>query len=135
MNTAIQNKFSLALMSYLDSRRKEIGMSMKILSQRSALGMRTVQRALSGNEPNVTLNTVLSIADALKVELPMPREIVSAYRVRREQAERKATVLAATVQGTSALEAQAVPRKALLEIEEELADRLATGSRRQLWSN
>ncbi|MDO8434808.1 MAG: helix-turn-helix domain-containing protein [Candidatus Binatus sp.] len=132
---ANQNKFSLALFRHLDGRRKEIGMSMKILAQRSGLGMRTVQRVLSGNEPNATLNTVLSIAHALRVEFPMPREIVSARLVRREQAEQKATRLASMVQGTSALEAQAVPKEALLEIREEIADKLAAGSRRRLWSN
>ncbi len=136
MTTAIENKFSLALFRYLDGRRKELGMSMRILAQRSGLGMRTVQRVLSGNEPNPTINTVLSIAQALRVELqPRPRKIVSARLVRREQAERKATELASMVQGTSALEAQAVPKEALLEIREEIADKLAAGSRRQLWSS
>lgn len=134
MTMAIKNKCSLALFRYLDGRRKEIGMSMKILAQRSGLGMRTVQRVLSGDEPTANINTILSIAHALRVEL-QPREIAPARLVRREQAEWKATKLASMVQGTSALEAQAVPKEALLEIRAEIADKLAAGSMRQLWSS
>lgn len=134
MNSAAQKDLSLALFRFLDGRRKELGMSARVLAERSGVGMRTVQRILSGHEPAANINTVLSIACALEVEL-RPIATVSAHSVRRAQAERKASKLASMVQGTSALESQAVPDEALREIKEEVAGKLLSGSRRQLWAS
>jgi hypothetical protein len=38
------------------------------------------------------------------------------------------------VQGTSALESQAIPKNDLREIEDEIAARLLSGSSRELWA-
>jgi transcriptional regulator with XRE-family HTH domain len=125
---------AVELMRQLRQRRKELGMSMRIVAEKSGLGLRTVQRVLSGKELTAKLTTVLAIAEALRVHL-QPIEIASSHSVRRQQAKRKAAELAAMVQATSALEAQAVPAKALREIEEQIASQLIHGSRRQLWSS
>ena len=122
------------LMRQLRQRRKELGMSMRVVAEKSGVGLRTVQRVLSGEELTAKLTTVLAIAEALRVEL-QPIEVASSHSVRRQQAKRKAAELAAMVQATSALEAQAVPQKALREIEEQIASQLIHGSRRQLWSS
>ena len=119
------------LLRQLESRRKELGMTKQALSQRTGLGSRTVQRVLSGRDAGTTLDTILAIADALKVRLEP--KIAPVYRVRREQAMKKASKLATMVQGTSALEAQAVPERDLREIKQEIAAKLISGSGRQLW--
>jgi hypothetical protein len=108
-------------------------MSFRVLAERSGLGLRTVQRVLSLEEPAARLDTVLQIADALSVEL-CPKEIGTAHRVRQRAAQRKAVRLASMVQGTSALESQAIPKNDLREIEDEIAARLLSGSSRELWA-
>ena len=108
-------------------------MSFRVVAERSGLGLRTVQRVLSLQEPGARLDTVLQIADALSVELCL-REIGTAHRVRKREAAKKAVRLAAMVQGTSALESQAVPKNDLREIKDEIAARLLSGSSRELWA-
>ncbi|MGH7812433.1 MAG: helix-turn-helix domain-containing protein [Candidatus Binataceae bacterium] len=127
------NHSALELMRHLDARRKALGMSVRLVARESGIGMRTAQRLLSGKEPSVRFDTLLSIADALKVRLRAV-DIGPAHAVRAAQARRKAAGLAAMVQGTSALEAQAVPPKALREIQGEIAADLLGGSRRRLWA-
>lgn len=108
-------------------------MSMKALAERSGVGLRTVQRVLSKREPNARLDTVLRIADALNVELRF-KEAGSAQSIRKIAATRKAARLASMVQGTSALESQAIPRSDLRDIEADIAASLLTGSSRHLWA-
>jgi transcriptional regulator with XRE-family HTH domain len=122
------------LIDQLSRRRKELGMSMAVVAQRSGVGMRTVQRVLSGLEPTARLSTVLSIAQALGLKL-QPIEVASSRSIRWNQAKQKAAELAGMVQGTSALEAQAIPDRALRQIEDEIASELVRGPRRQLWSS
>ena len=76
---------------------------------------------------------MLQIADALNIEL-RPKEVGSAHLVRKRQAMKKAANLASMVQGTSALESQAIPKNDLRDIKAEMAARLSTGSSRQLWA-
>jgi transcriptional regulator with XRE-family HTH domain len=127
------NDAALNLVRHLNDRRKELGMSMETVARKSGVGMRTVQRVLSGRDPSAKLDTVLRIADTLGVIL-LPKDRVAAHDLVRKQAVQKATELAGMVQGTSALEAQAVSKKALLEIRDDIASDLIRGSRRQLWA-
>jgi transcriptional regulator with XRE-family HTH domain len=127
------NNSAERLLSRLAGRRKDLRMSFRNVAERSGLGLRTVQRVLSLQEPTARLDTVLQIAEALNVEL-RPRDAGTAHRVRKREAEKKAVRLASMVQGTSALESQAIPKNDLREIREEIADRLLSGSSRQLWA-
>lgn len=127
------NDSALSLLRHLNERRIQLGMSMQTVARRSGVGMRTVQRVLSGRDPSAKLDTVLRIADTLGVGL-LPKNRGAAHHVVRKQALRKATELAGMVQGTSALEAQALSKKALLEIRDDIASDLIRGSRRQLWA-
>lgn len=127
------NERALRLLSKLASRRKHLRMSFRAVAERSGLGLRTVQRVLSLEEPTARLDTVLQIADALSVELS-PKEVGTAHRVRKREAAKKAVRLASMVQGTSALESQAIPKNDLREIKDEIATRLLSGSSRELWA-
>jgi transcriptional regulator with XRE-family HTH domain len=132
MNASANSRAAILLNS-LAARRKELRMSLQVVAKRSGLGLRTVQRVLSEREPNAKLDTVLRIADALNIEL-RPKEAGSAHLVRKRQAMKKAANLASMVQGTSALESQAIPKNDLRDIKAEMAARLSTGSSRQLWA-
>jgi hypothetical protein len=127
------NERALRLLSKLASRRKHLRMSFRAVAERSGLGLRTVQRVLCLEEPTARLDTVLQIANALSVELS-PKEIGTAHRVRKREAAKKAVRLASMVQGTSALESQAIPKNDLREIKDEIATRLLSGSSRELWA-
>jgi DNA-binding phage protein len=132
MNASANSRAAILLNS-LAAKRKELRMSLQVVAKRSGLGLRTVQRVLSEREPNAKLDTVLRIADALNIEL-RPKEAGSAHLVRKRQAMKKAANLASMVQGTSALESQAIPKNDLRDIKAEMAARLSTGSSRQLWA-
>ena len=128
------NADAVRLLDSLAARRKALRMSLRAVAERSGLGLRTVRRVLSLRDPSAKLATVIQIAEALKVEL-RPREAGSARVVRKKAAASKAARLASMVQGTSALEAQAIPKHDLREIEAEIAGRLLSGSPRQLWAD
>jgi transcriptional regulator with XRE-family HTH domain len=133
MNATVNTR-AASLLSSLAGRRKELQMSLRIVAERSGLGVRTVQRVLSLREPKAKLNTVLQIAGALNVEL-RPKEAGTAHLVRKREAVKKAARLASMVQGTSALESQAIPKNDLRDIKDDITDKLLTGSPRQLWAD
>jgi hypothetical protein len=127
------NQGAQRLLAKLAGRRKHLRMSFRDVAQRSGLGLRTVQRVLSLEEPAARLDTVLQLADALSVELSL-KEIGTAHHVRKRAAAMKAVRLASMVQGTSALESQAIPGNDLREIRDEIANQLLSGSSRDLWA-
>ena len=108
-------------------------MSCAAVAARAGLGLRTVQRALSGKEAP-ELQTLDAIARALGASIQLRLEEPDVDVVKREQAERKATRLVAITQGTSALEAQAVSEKVLARMRKRTAMKLLTGSPRKLWA-
>jgi DNA-binding phage protein len=133
MSGQVEKDLALRLLRQLEGRRRELRMSMGIVAERCGLGLRTIQRVLSGLEPKANLATVLLIANALGLELT-PSQRMSAHRFRQQQANQKAAKLASMVQGTSALESQAVPEPAQRDIRHQIAARLISGSPRELWS-
>ena len=117
------------ILRFLQKRREELGMPMRVLAKRSGLGLRTVQRTLSGEADNATLGTVARLATALGVTLTARAD----RGMRRRHAGEKAGRLAAMVQGTSALEDQAVEPRVLKKITDRLRDEMLVGSSRKLW--
>ncbi len=117
----------------LDKRREKVGMSCSAVAQRAGLGLRTVQRALSqeGSEPEFA--TLAAIASALGASIQIGLAAKDIERFKREQAARKAEQLVALTQGTSALEAQAVPKRELARMKERTKRELLVGSPRKLW--
>ncbi len=129
---------SLPALTKLDRRRKSLGISLAVLARRSGVSLPSVQRILTGREATPSLSTLHAIAAALGLQLsighsPAITEEASAAAFRRARAVEKARQLARMVQGTMALEAQAVPQPTLDAIaEQNIADLLA-GSGRRLW--
>jgi hypothetical protein len=85
-----------------------------------------------GGEVKAGFSTVAAIADALGVHFAAaPAEDVASMRER--QARDKARSLVAQVQGTSALEAQAVGRTDIKLMEQRTVAELLAGSSNRLW--
>ena len=126
---ALGNPFS----TRLNQRRKELGVTFALLAQWTGLSLRTVQRVLSGEETDPGFRTVASIAEALGVSLRFDADDAEAFR--RKRAEQKAERVLALVQGTSALEAQALSEEAKRHIKERTVHELLAGSPRKLWAD
>ena len=105
-------------------------MPMSALAKRAGLGLRTVQRTLSGEAEDATLGTMTQLANALGVTFKAELD----ERMRHRVAEAKARRLAAMVQGTSALEDQAVEAHVLNRITRRLRDQLLAGAGSKLWN-
>ena len=116
----------------LDTRRKDLGMSIRILATRCGLGVATVHRALAG-KVSERLETVSAIAAELGLRIDI-RPIMGAKSLRREVARRKAQAIVGSAQGNFALEAQAVPDAQRQRIEGAIRKKLLNGPSIRLWS-
>jgi hypothetical protein len=92
-----------------------------------------VFRILKGKIDSVRFGYVRRVASVLGLSLDRPP--VDAEEWRRQEAVRKARLVACLTQGTMALEAQAMSREVLLEIEAATIERLLAGSGKKLWSD
>jgi transcriptional regulator with XRE-family HTH domain len=113
----------------LERRRQDLGMPMSVLAKRAGLGLRTVQRTLSGEAGDATLGTVTQLANVLGVTFKTQEDDGMRWRA----ADAKAKRLASMVQGTSALEDQAVDSRVLRKIANRIRDELLVGSGSKLW--
>jgi transcriptional regulator with XRE-family HTH domain len=117
---------------YLTRRREALGMSFAVLASRSGVSEPTVKRILGGRMGEASFANVVAIADALGVSLnaseTAPDELC------RQQARCKAERIARLVQGTSALENQAVDAPAYQRLVEQCYHELLAGSKRKLWA-
>lgn len=124
---------SVDIIILLDQRRVALGMSRCELARQAGLGLRTVQRVLSGEDASPEFATVLAIARVLGATLRIEGEDPNSLRLR--QAQRKSDRLAAMLQGTSGLEAQAVDDQSLQAIKQQMVRSLLAGSSRKLWDD
>jgi len=112
--------------------RIALGMSFSALASRSGVSEPTVKRILGGRIAEASFANVMAIARALGASLEItesdPDELC------REQARRKAERAARLVQGTSALEGQAVDASTYNRLVEKSYHELLAGSRRRLWA-
>ena len=116
----------------LDLRRRELKMPAAVLAKRSGLSLPTVQRILSGRHLNATWANVVALAAALGEEVVL-RPMATSEDLREQQARRKAERLVKMVQGTSALEAQAVEKERLEQMVRRSLHELLAGPARKLW--
>ena len=117
----------------LNARRRELKMSFGVVAKRSGVSAPTVVRTLSGHNPNVSLENVAAIANALGMDVTLT-ERAPAIEIREQQACSKARRLSNIVQGTLGLESQAIDPSALDAIAKQTAHELLTGPARKLWS-
>jgi len=101
------------------------------LRRRSGVSTSTLKRVLRG-EVMASFATVAAVADALGVDL-LAIDAQDIPAMRERQARDKARKLIALVQGTSALEGQAVDESARQLMEQKTAAQLLAGSGLKLW--
>lgn len=116
----------------IQQRRRDLGMSYRVVAERSGLGAPTVQNVLTG-KVNARLHTILSIARALGVEIGVAR-VETVWTMRERQAQSKARHLAAVAQGSAALEGQAASATTLTTVQRQIAHELLAGPNLRLWS-
>ncbi len=121
------------LFEKLENRRRELGLSQSALAERSGVSLPTVQRILSGHSPAASFENTLAIAQVLGMQLDAV-PVIPAQEVLKAQALKKAERLVRMVQGTSALEAQAVSARHIGQMIKKTVQELLAGSRRRLWA-
>ncbi|MDI9411021.1 MAG: helix-turn-helix domain-containing protein [Bacteroidia bacterium] len=117
----------------LDRRRRDLGLTFAVLSSRSGVPEPTVKRILGGRLGEASFVHVVAIARALGS--PISSDPQDVDEMVREQARLKAEGIARVVQGTSALEAQAVDDAEYRRLVERSYHELLAGSRRRLWAD
>jgi len=107
-------------------------MTYSSLAERSGVSEPTVKRILAGRLAEASFENVAAIAEALGMPLLADPVDIDAFceRAAQEKAQRAARL----VQGTSALEAQAVDQEQYRRLVERSVQELLTGPRRQLWA-
>lgn len=121
----------------LDQRRARLGMTKTAVAKRAQVSLPTVNRILGGKESRPTVPNLHAIARALGVIVRIGttvdiEEPQSAEEYCHLQARRKATKLIRMVQGTMALEAQAVDGGTIERMIEHTTHELLN-SKRRLW--
>lgn len=119
----------------LERRRREVGMSRRVLAERSGVSLATINRIFLGpGFAKTSLSTIEAIARALDLKIRLDAEACSrSMEFKEHQAERKARELARLVQGTSALESQAVDEATQEEFIRQTAHELLAGPKSRLW--
>jgi len=107
-------------------------MSYSVLAARSGVSEPTVKRILGGRHAEASFANVAAVASALGASLDIAQ--ADPDELCRQQARRKAERIARLVQGTSALESQAVDADSYRRLVERSYHQLLAGSRRRLWS-
>lgn len=118
----------------LITRRKDLGMTYAVLATRSGISEPTVKRILGGHHAQASLANVIAVAQALGMTLDFQTQ-TQVDDLCRQQAQQQAQHIATLVQGTSALESQAVDPQTYNRIVEKSYHELMAGSKRKLWGN
>ena len=117
----------------MERRRKALGISRQLLARRSGVSLPTVTRILSKSVENSTFANLKSVAHALGMDLEI-KNTTNDQEFAERQAYSKAKIIACLVQGTSALESQAVDNETYNQIISQTTHELMSGSRHRLWS-
>ena len=128
---AMQHSLPITVKS-LQSRRKLLGIAFPSLAQRSGVPVPTVKRIFGGQIAQASFANIAAIANALGLSLALGES--SADQLCRQQARKKARQMARLVQGTSALESQAVDEKTYNRLVEKAFREILAGPKRKLWS-
>jgi transcriptional regulator with XRE-family HTH domain len=124
---------AINILEKLSQRRRDLKMSYDELGRRSGVSISTLKRVISGEE-TANFSTVTAIAEALGLHFGnAPAEDIAVMRER--QAHIKAKAIVSLVQGTSALEGQAVLPQDIELMEQRTVAELLTGPARRLWAS
>jgi transcriptional regulator with XRE-family HTH domain len=126
----------------LDLRRRELGISYAALAELSGVSQPALQRLLTGKVEAPALTSVAAVARVLGIGAIRILDdgsfkfdpAMSAQALRERQARKKAKWLVGMVQGTSALEGQAIDDVEYQAMVESTYHELLAGSNHRLWS-
>ena len=118
------------ILGFLGRRRRELRMPISALSERANTSVSTVQRVLGG-DTSVSYSTLCRIAQAMGASFEVNAR--PSHSVIKEEARRKAGLVAQMVQGTSAREGQAVDKETLDRIAQTAEAELITRLGGMLW--
>ena len=116
----------------LQIRRKMLGIGFQSLASRSGVSIPTVKRIFGGQIAAASFGNIAAIAEALGLSFELGESSVDALC--RQQARKKAMQVARLVQGTSALESQAVGKDTYKRIVEKSFREILEGPKRKLWA-
>jgi len=120
------------ILSEIEGRRRELGMSLASLARHAGLGTATVQRALRGRGTD-SLTTVRALAEAVGIKLGLVNGR-SCDAIRREQARRKAKRITRLTIGNAALEGRKIDDRTAREFERRSEQKLLSASNFALWA-
>jgi len=121
----------LELVQKVKSRKETLGITIENLAKLSHIGVRTVNRFLSGED--VKLSTVESITNLLGLDFA-GNKTISLDELNKQRATQKAILMASLVQGTSALEMQGLEEESLKNMIDKFKEEFLTGSyQNRLW--
>ena len=116
----------------LQTRRKMLGIGFQSLASRSGVSIPTVKRIFGGQIAAASFGNIAAIAEALGLSFELGESSVDALC--RQQARKKAMQVARLVQGTSALESQAVEKDTYKRIVEKSFREILAGPKFKLWA-
>ncbi len=122
-----------AIQQKLQQRRRQLGMSYAQLAARSGVSPATAKRMINGDIAAASLGHVVALAAAMGLSL-VSREEESAEAMKERAAREQARRLVKMVQGTSALESQAVSDEEAERLARQSFHRLMVGSPRRIWA-
>jgi len=115
----------------IETRRKELKITIENLAKLSNLGVRTINRLLAGDD--VQLSTIEKVTNILGLDFA-GNEIVPLKELEKQRAKQKALFLASLVQSTSALELQGLDKNSLNKIISNFEKELLNGKyKNRLW--
>jgi transcriptional regulator with XRE-family HTH domain len=117
----------------MQRRRKALGMSCPLLAMRSGVSLLTVQRILRDGGEHTTFASLSAVARALGMEFEL-KSLSEPQAFAEQQATIKIEAIARMVQGSSALESQAVDPETYRQMVRQSMHELMAGPRRRLWS-
>ena len=103
------------------------------MSEKSGVSVSGLKSIFKKGVESSQLSNVIAIAKSLGLEISC-RSVKESHEVRFEQARRKAENLAGMLQGTMALESQAITNAELEEIIKNMVHELMAGSSKRLWA-
>jgi len=118
----------------LERRRRELGMSRATVAERSGVSLPTVNRVLSGSAENVHFKNLEAISNALGIGLVL-QPTTTSLDFQEIEARKRAERIVRVVQGSSALEGQALDAEAVEHLVGKTMHELMAGSRRRLWAS
>lgn len=123
----------LAIQQKLRQRRRQLGITYAQLAARSGVSPATAKRIVNGDISAVSIGHVVAVATVMGLSL-IAAEDATAESVKERAAREQARRLVKMVQGTSALESQAVSDKEADRLTRQSVHRLMAGPPRRIWA-